>query len=256
MSAFVQKKEEFLKFIKNKFLNKEEKFHSSLFYFALNSNSQKRQFRINIDKKCLVLSQYPGAEIKGLGGLIAQYPKNFEILCLTNGSNLVEYCDAIESAGIEKQRFCEVMKSLRVKGYKIFDINSLELDKNYQTFRKIDISEVDYIFIPNIYDDNKDTVSLLKHFKKLLEEKEHKENLKIVMFESDNPLCAPDYLADIEHIIETKRKMLGIYYPNSENLINKIISLNSYRASKYNNIQYLEAFMTFSINDFLNIKLI
>lgn len=248
MGKFVQN---FFNLIKNFTLRKNS--NASLFYFALNSNLNFEQFKINIDTKCLVLSQYPGAEIKGLGGLIAQYPKNFEVLCLTNGAKTSD----LETAKNKKQQFGEVMKTLRVKGYKIFDIDKKCLKNNYSTFKKIDISEVDYIFIPNIYDDNTDAVYLLKHFKQLLKDKEHKQNLKIIMFESDYSLCAPDYIADISNIAETKRKMLKIYYPEEKfsSLADKIIALNSYRAIK-RGADFCEAFMSFDIEEFMKIDLI
>lgn len=248
MGKFVQN---FFNLIKNFTLRKN--CNASLFYFALNSNSNFEQFKINIDTKCLVLSQYPGAEIKGLGGLIAQYPKNFEVLCLTNGAKSSD----LETAKNKKQQFGEVMKTLRVKGYKIFDIDKKCLKNNYSTFKKIDISEVDYIFIPNIYDINTDAVYLLRHFKQLLKDKEHKQNLKIIMFESDYSLSAPDYIADISNIAETKRKMLKIYYPEEKfsSMADKIIALNSYRAIKCG-AEFCEVFMSFDIEEFMKIDLI
>lgn len=241
----------FLNFIKK--FSKKKNFNSSLFYFALKSKLPFEQFKINIDTKCLVLSQYPGAEIIGVGGLIAQHPKNFEVLCLTNGSDINDL-DACQN---KKQQFGEVMKTLRVKGYKIFNIDTGCLKNNYSTFRKIDISEVDYIFIPNIYDINEDAVYLLKHFKQLLKDKEHKEDLKIIMYESDYCLCAPDYMADIGTIAETKRRMLKIYYPEDKykNFADKILALNLFRAAK-SDFECVEAFMSFDIEEFRKIDLI
>ena len=215
------------------------------------------QFKININTKCLILSQYPGAETKGLGGLIAQYPKNFEILCLTNGCSMLPQFDPIESSSIKKQQFQDVMKMTRVKGYKIFDIDDKTLKNHYSTFRKIDISEVDYIFVPNVYDNNIDTIALLKHFKQLLKEKEHKENLKIIMFESDFPLCCQDYCVNISSIIGTKRKMLYELYPENKfpHYVEKIIGLNAFRSIQLG-YDYAEIFMVFDTEGFLNIPLI
>ena len=84
-------------------------------------------------------------------------------------------------------------------------INSTTLKNHYLTFKKIDISDADYIFLPNVYDNNVDTIALLKHFKQMLEEKEFKDDLKIIMYEPDYPLCAIDYFANISSIIETKK---------------------------------------------------
>ena len=231
-------------------------FDKFLFCFLYAIKTESKQFKINIDSKCLVLSQYPGAEIKGLGGLIAQYPKNFEVLCFTNGSDLAG-SNPMESANIKKQQFTDIMKETRVKGYKIFDIDSKTLKNHYSTFKKIDISEVDYIFVPNIYDSNVDTIAILKHFKQILNDKEIKPDLKILMYESDFSLCTYDYHTDISHIVETKKKLLKTYYSEDKypELTNKIMGINAFRAIKLN-CDYAEVFMGFSVEDFLKIPLI
>ena len=230
------------------------KYHGFIFYFLSKMKQKPNKFKININTKCLVLSQYPGAEIKGLGGLIAQYPKNFEILCFTNGSNMLKEFDTIQSASIKRQQFQDVMKMLRVKGFKIFDIDSETLKNHYPTFRKIDISEADYIFIPNIFDNKRDTIALIEHFRQLLKEKEYNPNLKIIMYESDFALCAPDYLIDITSIIETKKRILEIFYPKEEyqNYVDKILGLNAFRAH-FSNYDFCEGFMGFTYEEFIKI---
>ena len=74
-----------------------------IFYFLFGLKNKYGQFKININTNCLVLSQYPGAETKGLGGLIAQYPKNFEVLCFTNGSTMIPELDPVTCASVKKQ---------------------------------------------------------------------------------------------------------------------------------------------------------
>jgi len=254
MTAFKRK---IFDFIKKTNIIKKVNYNKFIFYFLFGLKSQFAQFKININTKCLVLSQYPGAETKGLGGLIAQYPKNFEVLCFTNGSSMLSDYDAIESASIKKQQFMEVMKSARVKGYKIFDIEDKTLKNYYSTFKKIDISEADYIFVPNVYDNNIDTIALLKHFKQILKDKEHKDNLKIVMFESDFPLCTLDYYVDISKIISSKKRMLDVYYPNDKypNLVNKTLGINAFRSIQHG-VEFCEAFMVFSVAEFMKIPMI
>ena len=246
-----------LDFLKNSSFIKGLNYNKFIFYFLFGIKSSSEQIKININTKCLVLSQYPGAEIKGLGGLIAQYPKNFEVLCFTNGSSLLPEYEPVESASIKKQQFKDVMKAMRVKGSKLFDIDDKTLKNQYSTFKKIDISEIDYIFIPNVYDNNIDTIALLKHFKQILKEKEHKENLKIIMFESDFALCTSDCCANISSIIETKKRLLSIYYPNDKfpSLVDRLIGLNAFRAVQ-NKCDYSEVFMKFNVDEFLHIPLI
>lgn len=244
-------------FLKNSSMVKNLNYNKFIFYFLFGLKCSFEQFKININTKCLVLTQYPGAETKGLGGLIAQYPKNFEILCFTNGCSMLPDFLPIESSSIKRQQFSEVMHSLRVKGSKMFDIDDKTLKNHYSTFRKIDISEADYIFVPNVYDNNIDTIALLKHFKQLLRDKEYKENLKIIMYESDFALCTLDYFVNISSIIETKKRMLSIYYPEDKfpGLVDKVVGINAFRSIK-NGCEYSEAFMKFSVNEYLHIPLI
>jgi len=231
--------------------------NKAMFHFLFGIKQEVNKFKININTKCLVLTHYPGAETKGLGGLIAQFPKNFEVLCFTNGSSMLKGLNPIDSASEKKQEFQDVMKSCRTKGYKLFDIDDKTLKNHYATFKKIDISEVDYIFIPNLYDISQDTLALLSHFKELLKCKEHKENLKIIMFSTDYTLPTFDLYVDISGIIETKKRMLNIYYPEDKypKYSQKIIGLNEFNSLNLN-CDYCETFLSFSIEDFLNITLI
>ena len=130
MHAFKRK---IVDFIKKTNIIKKINYNKFVFYFLFGLKSQFGQFKININTKCLVLSQYPGAETKGLGGLIAQHPKNFEVLCLTNGSSILPL-NPVESSSIKKQEFQEVMKMIRIKGSKIFDIDDKTLKNHYTTF--------------------------------------------------------------------------------------------------------------------------
>mgnify|MGYP003289727215 CR=1 FL=1 len=250
-------KRKIIDFIKKTNLIKKINYNKFVFYFLFGLKSQYCQFKININTKCLVFSQYPGAETKGLGGLIAQNPKNFEVLCLTNGSSMLPQFDPIESSSIKKQQFIDVMKTTRVKGYKIFDIDDKTLKNHYSTFKKIDISEIDYVFVPNIYDNNIDTIALLKHFKQILKDKERKDTLKIIMYESDFPLCTLDYFVNISSIIETKKKMLTQFYPQDKypGVVDRIVGINAFRSIQHD-CEYCETFMKFSIDEFMNIPLI
>ena len=212
-------------------------------------------FKIKIETKCLVLSPYIGAETKGLGGLIAQYPKNFEVLALTNGSSLIKNVSQVESINIKQDQFYNVMKLARVKGYKIFDINSNTLKDEYKKVSKIDISEADFIFIPNPFDSNPDTVALISHFKRILKNREYKKTLQILMYESDETLSFVDYYADISGISATKKQMLGVYYQNDQKLITGVLGLNKFRAVNLN-CDMAECFTRFYVQDFLNLPLI
>lgn len=253
----VEFKTKVINFIKNIDLFRKLDFNKYFYYFLLHKKNELCQFKININTKCLVLSHYPGAETKGLGGLIAQYPKNFEVLCFTNGSKMLHEYNPIESAAIKKQQFSDIMKTARVKGYKIFNIDSCTLKNHYSTFKKIDISEADYIFIPNIYDTNPDAIATLKHLKQLLKEKEYKQNLTLIMFESDFALNTFNYYENIDSIVTSKKRMLEEYYPANKfpNYANKSLGINTFRAIQCN-CDYAEVFTSLSVQEFSELPMI
>lgn len=231
------------------------KYSKFVFQFLNEKKVPATNFKIKIETKCLVLAPYIGAETKGLGGLIAQHPKNFEILALTNGSSMIRNVSQIEAINIKKEQFFNVMKHARVKGYKIFDINSNTLKDEYKKISRIDISEVDFIFVPNPFDGQADTLALISHLKKIIKTKEHKKTLQILMYESDCALSYVDYYVDITNIVSTKKQMLGMYYSNDQKLIAGIIGLNKFRSIN-SSTELMECFAGFFVEDFLKLPLI
>ena len=147
------------------------------------------------------------------------------------------------------------MKHARVKGYKIFDINSGTLKDEYKKISRIDISEADFIFVPNPFDGNSDTLALINHLKKILKTKDYKKTLQILMYESDCALSYVDYYTDITNIATAKKQMLSIYYPNDQKLISGIIGLNKFRAINFGG-EMSECFAGFFVEDFLKLPLI
>lgn len=230
------------------------KYDALLFRQLNDTKSPLRDFKIKIETKCLVLSPYPGCETIGMGGLIAQYPKNFEVLSLTNGSSLIKNVSRIEAINIKREQFHQVMKLARVRGYKIFDINSGELKNEYKKFSKIDISEADFIFIPNPLCCDSDTVALVEHFRKILKTNEYKKTLQIYFWEDKTTLSNINYCANITNITSVKKEMLEKYYPNNERLISAVVGLNKFRALEVN-ADYAECFCCLCAKDFLNFPL-
>lgn len=230
------------------------KYDSLLFRRLSGAKTSLRDFKIKIETKCLVLSPYPASESIGMGGLIAQYPKNFEVLCLTNGSSLIKNVSRIEAINIKREQFYEVMKLARVRGCKIFDINTGELKDEYKKFSKIDISEADFIFIPNPFSCEADTLALVEHFRKILKTKEYKKTLQIFFYEDKTTLSSIDCYANITNITSVKKEMLEKYYPNNERLISAVMGLNKFRALELN-ADYAECFCSFYAKDFLDFPL-
>lgn len=221
------------------------------------------EFKLNITDKCLVFTARPLDEILGVGGLMASYTKNFEILCITDGAPEEKYLSRVETMVKRQKEFKNAMELLRPKGFKIFDIPEGELINNYNKFAKIDVSEIDYIFIPNIFTLSLDVKALVKHLATLLSKKERKQNLKIVLYEYNSAIAAPNFYFDITSKAQIKRELIE-NYPSQlkqKNWTEVIFGLNSFRAANLPApaegptppIKYAEAFCIIPAKNFLRL---
>ena len=77
------------------------------------------------------------------------------------------------------------------------------------------------------------------------------------MYESDFALCTMDYYVNISSIIETKKRLLAMYYPEDKfpGLVDRIIGINAFR-SLQTKAEYAEVFMKFSVSEYMHIPLI
>lgn len=208
-------------------------------------------FRMFIDTKCLVLVPRPGDETLAMGGFMAKQPKNFEVLSMTDGSKSFPGKMGVDARFARKKEFSAAMELLRVRGHKIFEIEEGTLFDNYHKFSKLDVSEADYIFVPDIFSQNVDAKALLVHLQKLLKEKEHKDTLKIAFFEGHSALSLPNCFVDISSTIGVKREMMSLYASQKEENIYKegIVALNKYRASGIGG-EFVECFMLMDVESF------
>lgn len=207
-------------------------------------------FNIFIDTKCLVLAPRPGDETFAMGGFMAKHPKNFEVLSITDGCLGMPNKDKVDARFARRKEFNNVMETLRVKGHKIFDIEEGKLYENYNKFSKLDVSEIDYIFIPNIFEQNTESRVLLAHLKRLLNDKEHKKTLKIVFYELLCPLPMPNCTVDVTLTLTLKQDMMKMYTSYYSQSVNPeaILFLNRYRSSTPQG--YNESFMVMSYTEF------
>jgi len=188
------------------------------------------------DEKCLLLSPHFDDETFGCGGILIKYPQNFHIICLTDGKFGTVEDDNAEIVNVRKQEFEGVMKELGINSYEYLDIQDGKLVFNYEIFKKIDVSDFDYVFIPNYFDNHKDHKAVTLLLRELLKAKKHKATLKIAFYEIWSALTLPNYYLDITNIIKRKRELIQMYSSQNKNLwfFKGIISLNAYRGMLVN----------------------
>ncbi len=229
--------------------------HVYRIYFSI--NLPPKEFKIEEDTKCLILAPHSDDETIGCGGLLLKHPEIFDVYCLTNGfrgiiGNELTYEEKIAT---RRNEFFSVMDKLGVNYYQFFDdVDDKRLIMRYDKFKKINISQYDYIFIPNILDQHRDHKSVSILLNELLKERPYKKNLKIFMYEVWSALAVPNVFIDIEDVIDKKIELIEMYKSQiqTRDYVNKIRSLNSYRALSVQK-EYVETYTRLDVNDFKKI---
>lgn len=208
-----------------------------------------------LDKNCLCLSPHADDESLGMGGTLLQYGNLFDIICLTNGNQgISQEMQKKERVDIRKKEFLNAMEKLNVKSYDFWEYcDDKQLLLNSEYFSKINISDYDYIFLPNIIDQHRDHKATSILLKELLKRKKHKKNLKIVFYEIWEALALPNFYVDISDFEKQKTDLLGIYKSQLTNThATKIIGLNEYRGFT-SRLKAVEAFCVMEVKTFKKI---
>jgi len=214
---------------------------------------------LNIEKtsKCLVLTAKSSNELLGMGGLILKNPEQFDVYCLTNSFKDIDAPDLAyeEKVAFKNKEFSSVMELVGVNYYHFFEnIDPTRLVMRYDRFKTISLAEYDYIFIPNILEQNRDDKAISVLLEELLKNRPYKNDVKIVMYETNVALALPNAFVDIEDNFDKKIELVDKYHSASHNFQTKLIkSLNSFRGiSAHRN--YAEAYCILDVKEFKHLS--
>ncbi len=226
-------KKSFLKILYKRLLN-------VVFHPFFSTNVKPQPLVLKENDKCLVLAPHPDDESIGCAGIMAIYPKNFKVICLTHGNDE------------RKNEFENAMNILNVDR-EMLNIKDKHIIDDYETFKTIDFKDFNYIFIPYIYDQHSDHKAVSAHLNKYL--KTHKTgDLKIVFYEVWSTMNMPNAFVDITSVVDKKREAINCHQSqvNEKDYTTKILGLNEYRGM-LNNIGFAEAFTVLDKKDFQKI---
>ncbi len=221
-------------------------------YLAINISFEPLEF--DKQPKCLCIAPHSDDESIGMGGTLIQKNELFDVVCITNGACRFK-TEKKEKIDIRKNEFEQVMQKIKPNSYSFFEhIEDRELILHSKDFRNIDISNYDYIFIPNLIDQHRDHKAVSILLKELLEDKQYKKTLKIAFYEVWQTLALPNYYVDISDIIDAKKDLINTYKSQlaSKDYTQKIIGLNNYRGL-VPDLDYVEAFCLMDIPKFYEI---
>lgn len=219
------------------------RFLSQFNQYLITINFTPHVFKIHSDEKALCIAPHPDDETFGMGGTIAKYKDNFDVICLTNGAKGIKNTEVQDVIQIRENEFKNALNIAEVQKFSNLSIEDKAVLESYNIFSTINIEEYDYIFIPNLIDTHIDHRACFQHLCKLLQNKKHKSDLKIMFYEVWGALASPNVLVDISDVIETKINMIKCYKSQLErkDYLSAILGLNQYRGLT-KNIKYSEAF--------------
>lgn len=214
-------------------------------------NLKPKEFSLKEGERAICLAPHADDESIGMGGTLALNPEKFEVILLTDGRKGVKNTPTDEVIESRKKEFESAMKVAKIQNYSFLNCKDKELLFYEDKFCKLEISSIDYIFVPNLIDQHPDHKAVSINLNKLLKQSKHKKNLKICFYEVWSALGFVNGFVDIERVIETKKEMIASYpsQTSQKNYEYHALGLNQYRGMLKNK-KYVEAFCILSVEDF------
>lgn len=204
-------------------------------------------------KKCLCLAPHPDDETIGMGGVLALYGEQFDVILLTDGRKGIKDKTVQEVIEIRHKEFEKALELAKISKYSFLDAEDKKLLSSQNSLEKIDFNKYDYIFVPNIIDQHPDhkAVSLLL---KELVDSGLKLKSKICMYEVWSTLGLVNAFVDISDVVEVKKAMINCYQSQTaqKDYQYHALGLNQYRGM-FKDKKYVEAFFVMDVDEFKKI---
>ncbi len=222
-------------------------------YFKLNLKPLKLDLA---NKKGIVLAPHPDDESIGMGGSLALYPQNFQVICVSSGEKAAECFEENGRGHIREKELENALSLAGVEAFKCLRLKDKDVLNHYDVFKSLNFSDADIIFLPNLLDQHPDHKALAWHLSRYIKDfpSRLKPTVQIAFYEVWNALALPNAFVDISSVAETKRAMINAHASQvtSKSYADKMLGLNAYRGL-LKNIDYAEAFAVVDIVTFQTI---
>lgn len=239
-------------------LIKQKLFKNLIYKFnklAASINLKPQELNIEENQKCLCLCPHADDESIGMGGLLSLYPKNFDVILLTDGRKGIKGISTEDVIKTREEEFKNAMTAAEITEFKSLRIEDKRLLDGFDSFKTIDVEQYDYIFVPNIIDQHPDHKAVSLLLKELIESgAKVKPDLKICLYEVWSTLGLVNAFVDISNVIDKKREMINCYKSQTtqKDYVYHALGLNQYRGM-FKDKKFVEAFCVLDIDNFIKI---
>lgn len=202
----------------------------------------------------LVVAPHPDDECIGAGGVLALYPKQCEVIVLTDGRQGQGEVLPIVEKEIRKKEFLEEMKIAGIDRYRMLEYEDGTLLQHTDCLFSIDLSAYTKIFVTGIYDNHADHTAACMSVIAALK-KQKIRNKEVYIYEVHTPLREITHALNITDVLEKKLSLIRIHQSQLHNLKYDRMARN---LAEYRGIQNrmkdccLEAYYSMSIYDDLS----
>jgi N-acetylglucosamine malate deacetylase 1 len=222
---------------------------------SLNESLSAKPLSPKLTDKLVVLAPHSDDESIGCGGLLAKFATQASVVCLTNGAKGDPKMPRDLLIETREQELGSAMQLAGVKQVSFLGVEDQNLTEDHQRFFKLDLSEVDWIFLPNFLDQHPDHKAVTTQLQALLRARGYQPNLKVAFYEIWGAL--PVWNAYVEltpDLWQLKQTMIACFQSQIKQIdyASRIQGLHLYRGIAVGK-GAVEAYLVLNVDDFLAI---
>lgn len=190
---------------------------------------------IRNNDRILIIAPHPDDECIGPGGVLLQYPKQCEVIVLTDGRQGQGDIAPEKEKQIRKQEFLNEMKWLNVGGFRMFDIEDGTLLSHIDCLDGISLKEYSKIFVTGLSDDHPDHKAAFLCVKEAAKKVASEEMPECYLYEVHTPLQLPTHFLDISEKLKGKCELIRLHQSQLKELPYDVLAEQCacYRATLY-----------------------
>lgn len=167
-----------------------------------------QELDISNDDRILVVAPHPDDECCGPGGVLLLYPKQCDVLVLTDGRQGQGNIIPDELKKIRQRELSDEMNYLGINNYRILEIEDGTLFSHTDCMSDISLKVYTKIFVTGCHDAHPDHKAACISLRNAILRQELGSKLECYAYEVHTPLQDPTHFLDITSLLETKLNLI------------------------------------------------